>query len=106
MSNRVAIYTKKKSKEENVNEYLIGKVSWMKIELEDYDVEIIEFVDNHIRGSYQELNRLISLVKADEIDSILVWDFDEITLEMINKLVKVCNQKEVCLEGFLTRIAI
>ena len=78
----------------------------MKIELEDYYVEIIEFLDNHIRGDYQELNRLISLVKADEIDSILVWDFNEITLEMINKLVKVSNEKEVCLEGFLTSIEI
>lgn len=34
MSNRVAIYAKKKSKEENVNEHVIGKISWLKIELE------------------------------------------------------------------------
>lgn len=105
MSNRVAIYAKKQSKEENVNEPVIGKISWLKIELEDYDVEIREFVDNHIRGDYQELNRLINLVKVDEIDSILVWDFDEITLEMINELVKVCNQKEVYLDGFITKLA-
>lgn len=105
MNNIVAIYAKKQSKEENVKEPVIGKISWLKIELEDYDVEIIEFVDNHIRGDYQELNRLINLVKADEIDSILVWDFDEITLEMTNELVKVCNQKEVYLDGFLTKLA-
>lgn len=106
MSKKVAIYTKKQFKEENVNKPVIGKVSWMKIELQYLNVSIIEFLDNSIKGDYKELNRLINLVKSGEIESILVWDFDEIPSEMISKLVKVCNQKEVSLEGFLTSIAI
>jgi len=101
----VAIYTKKQSKEENINKHATGKVSWMKIELEDFNVNIIEFVDNHIKGDYKELNRLIELVKKDEIQAILVWDFDEIPLKIVSSLIEICTQKDVYLDGFLETVA-
>lgn len=63
--------------------------------------EIVEILSDIIQKSIiQSKNK-----GEDELDLILVWDFDEISLEMTNKLVKVCNQKEVYLDGFLTKLA-
>ena len=57
----VAIYTKKEFENQNIYEHMVGKVSWMHIELEDFGVNIIEFIDSHEEGSYKEINRLINL---------------------------------------------
>ena len=37
----VAIYTKKEFENQNIYEHMVGKVSWMHIELEDFGVNII-----------------------------------------------------------------
>ena len=102
----VAIYTKKSSKAEKVNEPFVGKVSWMKLELEYFNVNIVEFVDSHVAGDYQQINRLIELVKQEEIKAILIWDFEEIPVEIVAKLVEECKRRNVYLNGFLTTIEI
>lgn len=100
----VAIYTKKQEVQEDIYEHVVGKMSWMNIELEDFDVDILEFVDNHFEGEYKELNRLIELVESGKIQSILIWDFNEITSDMIDKLVEVSIKNKIYLNGFLTTI--
>lgn len=100
----VAIYAKKHTEEEDVNEHITGKIDWMKFELEDFGVNIIEFVDSHIEGDYKEINRLIELVKQGEIKAILIWDFDDIEVEIIKRLVEECTKKDVYINGFLTVI--
>lgn len=102
----VAIYTKKTSKEEDVNEPFVGKVSWMNLELEYFNVNIVEFVDSHVSGDYHQINRLIELVKQGEIKAILIWDFEEIPLEIVGRLVEECKRRNVYLNGFLTTIEI
>lgn len=102
----VAVYTKKQVEQEDVDKSVVGKVSWMKIDLEDFDIEVVEFVDNHLEGDYKELNKLIELVRKGEIQSILIWDFKEITSEMIDKLVEVSIRNVVYLNGFLTTVKI
>lgn len=102
----VAVYTKKQVEQEDVDKPVVGKVSWMKIELEDFDIDVVEFVDNHLEGDYEELNKLIDLVRKGKIQSILVWDFKEITLEMIDKLIDASIKNIVYLNGFLTTIKI
>ncbi|MDB0440334.1 hypothetical protein C4R89_12405 [Clostridioides difficile] len=102
----VAIYAKKNTEKEDVNEPVIGKVTWMKMELEECEVNIIEFVDSHVKGEYKRINELIELVKKDEIKAILIWDFDEIPLEIVERLVEECTKRDVYLNGFLTTIKI
>lgn len=102
----VAIYTKKKLKEEDVNEPVVGKISWMKMELEDFNVNIVEFIDSHIKGEYQEVTRLIELLKKEEIRAILIWDFDDIPTEIVECLVEECTKRDIYLNGFLTTIKI
>ncbi|OSB08933.1 hypothetical protein B2H97_13320 [Paraclostridium bifermentans] len=102
----VAIYTKKSSQKENVNEPIIGKATWMKMGIEEFGVNILEFVDSHVKGEYQEINKLIDLVKKGEIRAILIWDFDEIPTEIIEILVDECSKRDVYLNGFLTTIKI
>ncbi|HBF4082061.1 hypothetical protein NQ905_12885 [Clostridioides difficile] len=100
----VAIYAKKSSEKENVNEHIIGKVTWMKMEIEEFGVNILEFVDSHTKGEYQEINKLIELVKKDEIRAILIWDFADIPTEIVEILVDECSKRDVYLNGFLTTI--
>ncbi|MFL1470695.1 hypothetical protein [Paraclostridium bifermentans] len=102
----VAIYAKKSLEKENVNEPVVGKVTWMKMEIEEFGVNILEFVDSHTKGEYQEINKLIERVKKGEIRSILIWDFDEIPIEIIEILVDECSKRDVYLTGFLTTIKI
>lgn len=90
----VAIYAKKSSEKENVNESIMGKVTWMKMEMEEFGVNILEFVDSHVKGEYQEINKLIDLVNKDEIRAILIWDFDEIPTEIIEILVDECSKRD------------
>lgn len=102
----VAIYAKKSLEKENVNELVMGKVTWMKMEIEEFGVNILEFVDSHTKGEYQEINKLIELVKKDEIKAILIWDFDDIPTELVEILVDECSKRDVYLNGFLTTIKI
>ncbi|MFL8712586.1 hypothetical protein Q3304_17580 [Clostridioides sp. GD02377] len=102
----VAIYAKKSSEKENVNEPIIGKVTWMKMEIEEFGVNILEFVDSHVKGEYQEINKLIELVKEDKIRAILIWDFDDIPTEIVEILVDECSQRDIYLNGILTPIKI
>ncbi|MCC0653905.1 MULTISPECIES: hypothetical protein [unclassified Clostridioides] len=102
----VAIYAKKSLEKENVNELVMGKVTWMKMEIEEFGVNILEFVDSHTKGEYQEINKLIELVKKDEIKAILIWDFDDIPAELVEILVDECSKRDVYLNGFLTTIKI
>lgn len=100
----VAIYAKKSSEKENVNEPIMGKVTWMKMEIEEFGVNILEFVDSHTKGEYQEINKLIELVKKSEIKAILIWDFTDIPTEIVEILVDECSKRDVYLNGFLTTI--
>lgn len=100
----VAIYAKKSSEKENVNEPIMGKVTWMKMEIEEFGVNILEFVDNHTKGEHQEINKLIELVKKSEIKAILIWDFADIPTEIVEILVDECSKRDVYLNGFLTTI--
>lgn len=100
----VAIYAKKSSEKENVNEPIMGKVTWMKMEIEEFGVNILEFVDSHTKGEYQEINKLIELVKKSEIKAILIWDFADIPTEIVEILVDECSKRDVYLNGFLTTI--
>ena len=100
----VAIYAKKSSEKENVNEPIMGKVTWMKMEIEEFGVNILEFVDSHTKGEYQEINKLIELVKKSEIIAILIWDFADIPTEIVEILVDECSKRDVYLNGFLTTI--
>lgn len=102
----VAIYAKKSSEKENVNEPVVGKVTWMKMEIEEFGVNILEFVDSHTKGEYKEINKLIGLVKKGEIKAILIWDFDDIPTELVEILVGECSKRDVYLNGFLTTIKI
>lgn len=102
----VAIYAKKSSEKENVNEPVVGKVTWMKMEIEEFGVNILEFVESHTKGEYQEVNKLTGLVKKGEIKAILIWDFDDIETELVEILVDECSKRDVCLNGFLTTIKI
>lgn len=102
----VAIYTKKSSQKQNVNDPIVGKLTWMKMEIEEFGVNILEFVDSHVKGEYQEINKLIDLVKKGEIRAILIWDFDEIPTEITEILVDECSKRDVYLTGFLTTIKI
>ena len=114
----VAIYTKKEFEEivhngkgielenQNIYEHMVGKVSWMHIELEDFGVNIIEFIDSHEEGSYKEINRLIKSVNQGEIQAVLVWDFNEIPLELRISLVEECSKRNVYIDGFLTSLEI
>lgn len=102
----VAIYAKKSSEKENVNEPVVGKVTWMKMEIEEFGVNILEFVDSHTKGEYQEVNKLTGLVKKGEIKAILIWDFDDIETELVEILVDECSKRDVYLNGFLTTIKI
>lgn len=102
----VAIYAKKSSEKENVNEPIMGKVTWMKMEIEEFGVNILEFVDSHTKGEYQEINKLIELVKKSEIKAILIWDFADIPTEIVEILVDECSKRDVYLNGFLTTIKI
>lgn len=102
----VAIYTKKSSQKQNVNDPIVGKSTWMKMEIEEFCVNILEFVDSHVKGEYKEINKLIDLVKKGEIRAILIWDFDEIPTEIIEILVDECRKRDVYLNGFLTTIKI
>lgn len=102
----VAIYAKKSLEKENINEPIMGKVTWMKMEIEEFGVNILEFVDSHTKGEYQEINKLIELVKKDEIKAILIWDFDDIPTELVEILVDECSKRDVYLNGFLTTIKI
>ncbi len=45
----VAIYAKKSSEKEDVNNPIIGKLTWMKMEIEEFGVNILEFVDSHVK---------------------------------------------------------
>lgn len=96
----------KMTEAEKVNEPFVGKVSWMKLELEDFNVNILEFVDSHVSGDYHQINRLIELVKQGEIKAILIWDFEEIPVEIVGRLVEECKRRNVYLNGFLTTIEI
>ncbi|MGL5642071.1 MAG: hypothetical protein ACRDDM_07375 [Paraclostridium sp.] len=100
----VAIYAKKSLEKENVNEPIMGKVTWMKMEIEEFGVNILEFVDSHTKGEYQEINKLIELVKKSEIKAILIWDFADIPTEIVEILVDECSKRDVYLNGFLTTI--
>lgn len=102
----VAIYTKKGFENENVHEDVVGKVSWMHIELEDFGVNIVEFIDNHKEGSYKEINRLIKSVNQGEIKAVLVWDFNEIPLELVISLIEECAKRDVYIDGFLTNLEV
>lgn len=102
----VAIYAKKSSEKENVNEPVVGKVTWMKMEIEEFGVNILEFVESHTKGEYQEVNKLTGLVKKGEIKAILIWDFDDIETELVEILVDECSKRDVYLNGFLTTIKI
>ena len=102
----VAIYTKKEFENQNIYEHMVGKVSWMHIELEDFGVNIIEFIDSHEEGSYKEINRLIKSVNQGEIQAVLVWDFNEIPLELRISLVEECSKRNVYIDGFLTSLEI
>lgn len=100
----VAIYAKRSSEKENVNEPIIGKLTWMKMEIEEFGVNILEFVDSHTKGEYQEINKLIDLVKKSEIKAILIWDFADIPTKIVEILVDECSKRDVYLNGFLTTI--
>ncbi len=102
----VAIYAKKSLEKENVNEPVVGKATWMKMEVEEFGVNILEFVDSHIKEEYKEINKLIGLVKKGEIKAILIWDFDDIPTELVEILVDECSKRDVYLNGFLTTIKI
>ena len=102
----VAIYTKKEFENQNIYENVVGKVSWMHIELEDFGVNIIEFIDSHEEGSYKEINRLIKSVNQGEIQAVLVWDFNEISLEIGISLIEECDKRNVYIDGFLTSLEI
>ena len=102
----VAVYTKKEFENENIYEPVVGKVSWMYIELEDFDVNIIEFIDSHEEGEYEEINRLIKSIKKGEIQAVLVWDFNEIPLELGTALIEECNKRDIYINGFLTSLEI
>ena len=102
----VAIYTKKEFENQNIYEHMVGKVSWMHIELEDFGVNIMEFIDSHETESYEEINRLIEFVKRGEIKAILIWDFNEIPLELAECLVQECIKRDVYIDGFLTVLKI
>ena len=91
---------------QNIYENVVGKVSWMHIELEDFGVNIIEFIDSHEEGSYKEINRLIKSVNQGEIQAVLVWDFNEIPLELRISLVEECSKRNVYIDGFLTSLEI
>lgn len=91
----VAIYTKKEFENQNIYEHMVGKVSWMHIELEDFGVNIIEFIDSHEEGSYKEINRLIKSVNQGEIP-----------LELRISLVEECSKRNVYIDGFLTSLEI
>ena len=99
-------YTKKEFENQNIYEHMVGKVSWMHIELEDFGVNIIEFIDSHEEGSYKEINRLIKSVNQGEIQAVLVWDFNEIPLELRISLVEECSKRNVYIDGFLTSLEI
>lgn len=98
----VAIYTKKQNEKQDVNQILIGKVTWMKMELEEFNTNIVEFVDSHTKGEYKEINRLIELVKNGYIKAVLIWDFGEIESELAKVLIEECLKKDVYINGFLT----
>ena len=100
----VAIYAKRSSEKENENEPIIGKLTWMKMEIEEFGVNILEFVDSHTKGEYQEINKLIDLVKKSEIKAILIWDFADIPTKIVEILVDECSKRDVYLNGFLTTI--
>ena len=102
------VFSKKVEEFENQNiyEHMVGKVSWMHIELEDFGVNIIEFIDSHEEGSYKEINRLIKSVNQGEIQAVLVWDFNEIPLELRISLVEECSKRNVYIDGFLTSLEI
>ena len=68
--------------------------------------EIIEFIDSHEEGSYKEINRLIKSVNQGEIQAVLVWDFNEIPLELRISLVEECSKRNVYIDGFLTSLEI
>ena len=102
----VAIYTKKEFENQNIYENVVGKVSWMHIELEDFGVNIIEFIDSHEEGSYKEINRLIKSVNQGEIQAVLVWDFNEISLEIGISLIEECDKRNVYIDGFLTSLEV
>ena len=102
----VAIYTKKEFENQNIYENVVGKVSWMHIELEDFGVNIIEFIDSHEEGSYKEINRLIKSVNQGEIQAVLVWDFNEISLEIGIYLIEEGDKRNVYIDGFLTSLEV
>ena len=68
--------------------------------------ELIEFIDSHEEGSYKEINRLIKSVNQGEIQAVLVWDFNEIPLELRISLVEECSKRNVYIDGFLTSLEI
>lgn len=74
------------------------------MEIEEFGANILEFVDSHVKGEHKEINKLIELVKKDEIRAILIWDFDEIPTEIIETLVDECSKRNIYLNGFLTTI--
>lgn len=100
----VAIYTKIKTEKEERNDSVVDRVEWMKIELERFNVNIVEFVDRCGEGEYKEINRLIELVKKDEIKAILIWDVEDIPLKTMDNLAIECRDKNIYLNGFLTPI--
>lgn len=53
-----------------------------------------------------EINRLIKSVNQGEIQAVLVWDFNEIPLELRISLVEECSKRNVYIDGFLTSLEI
>ena len=91
----LAIYTKKESKNQDIYEHISEEILWMDIDLDDSDLNIIEFIDSHEEGLYEGIKSLIELVKRGETKAVLAHDFKDIPLELGISLVEECEKRDV-----------
>ena len=98
----IAVYIK--SKVTDTESYLITKTSILRSDLYDYGCEPIVMIDSDREGEYQELEKLIELVNMCRVSAVLIWSYEDIEEQLLDKLKEECLTYGIELNSYIEDI--
>lgn len=94
---KLGVYLRKESSDENIITGY-GRLQWLKYELKEYKGDKKFFID--MSNEDTNLNSLINAIRSKEIEAVIIWALDDISLDLINSLWVICFMNEIPLISF------